>query len=167
MFRPVDFAFPPWLHVASSRQSSLGNRSRHFLTSRFNSPRHATASLDLSPCRQFGWAGPDGCPPPAPCTRQTRQPVTAGARQGWPVRLAVARHLGAARALLKGLLSSIGHHLFAHGCCLGSSCGPNFECKKSDPTIQIHYQTPPWLFNKVIKHRSRHNSYDDCKYQSP
>ena len=57
--------------------------------------RMASASCDRAPCRQFPFPGPVGAPPPAPCIRQTVQPVTAGDWQGCPDRLPWALHRGA------------------------------------------------------------------------
>jgi hypothetical protein len=54
------------------------------------------------PLRKFPFCRPDGPPPPAPCIRQTRQPRTAGARQGFPVRFDLAPHRGASCALCMG-----------------------------------------------------------------
>lgn len=104
---PSSFARVPRPHIGACSQSSLGNKSRDSRSSLPISARIITASRDRSPWRKYGCAKPEGCPPPAPCTRQTRQPVTAGARQGWPVRLAVARHLGAALAWSMGLASPL------------------------------------------------------------
>ena len=72
----------------------------------FARSRNAVTSRDRPPCRQFGCAFPDGAPPPAPCKRHTRHPVTAGALHRVPVLLAMAVHLGASWALCMGLASA-------------------------------------------------------------
>lgn len=54
--------------------------------------RISTKARDRRPCFQDGCDGPSGCPPPAPCIRQTRQPFTGALRQRLPVRLLRAMH---------------------------------------------------------------------------
>src|SRR5947207_11850998 len=56
----------------------------------------STTSLVRRPCRKLLLSFPSGAPPPAPCIRHTRQPLTAGDWQGRPVRFDLARHLGVA-----------------------------------------------------------------------
>src|SRR5258707_1065368 len=56
------------------------------------------------PCRKLPLLFPAGAPPRAPCIRQTRQPRTAGARHGFPVRFDLALHRGASWALCMGLM---------------------------------------------------------------
>lgn len=54
--------------------------------------RIAVTSWLRSPCFHMPLRGPEGAPPPAPCIRQTVQPLTAGAWHGLPDRFDVARH---------------------------------------------------------------------------
>src|SRR6476646_9412880 len=62
------------------------------------------ASFVLAPCRKLPFLFPSGAPPRAPCIRQTRQPRTAGARHGFPVRFDLALQRGAPWALCMGLM---------------------------------------------------------------
>ena len=79
-------------------RSGQGNLRRLDWVSRVSSAirRRVSVSSKLRPpCRHLPLRMPVGAPPPAPCIRQTPQPLTAGALQGLPVVLAVAVQRGA------------------------------------------------------------------------
>jgi hypothetical protein len=72
-------------------------RARSARASRWSWDIHrlaAIASLVCRPCRYMPLRLPVGAPPRAPWNRQTVQPLTAGALQGWRVRFEVAEHRG-------------------------------------------------------------------------